>query len=168
MTAPRPYQTMEDLIASGHTLQGDSRRVSIQGDLTPHMPSIRASMANLLTPTGKEPASGHKFDHESDLSKASVSFFRSIGLRDRTDYDISRGGELAGWYFHIRESKGNPYTLDYVVLFLTGEWCEIELKSATGKLTDIQSAILNYGGPVFRCDTIEQVQSAVFAVKGEK
>lgn len=48
---------------------------------------------------------------------------------------------VRGWQVHVARTIGNPYLLDILLLGNDGRYMEFELKTDTGKLSDIQEAL---------------------------
>ena len=115
-----------------------------------------------------QPQAESKADYEAEkeLDAACVKMFRALGLRSRTDGDITAGGPVAGWYIHLHDTKRNPVILDYLILWhKTGRYCEIELKSRSGKIRPIQKRILEHGGASYLCRTVDEARRAVLQAR---
>jgi hypothetical protein len=67
------------------------------------------------------------------------------------------GGKL-GWQVHVCRAIGNPYLLDLVLLRHDGTWQWIELKTAKGKLSDIQ-VLLTKRTPEIVCRSLDEVKN---------
>jgi hypothetical protein len=161
MTAPRPFVSREEMAQRGLSIVGDP--------VTPQMPSVMQSIKNILAPqstymgqTIDRADSEAGYEMEGQLADECVKLFRSLGLRARTDHDITAGGTVEGWYVHIPNAKKNPYLLDYLILWHNiGAYCEIEIKSKSGAIRPIQKAILEHGGVSYLCRNIQEVKDAL-------
>jgi hypothetical protein len=81
--------------------------------------------------------------------------------RDKThilggaNYDCRRG-----WYIHVARAIGNPYCADLIILDRRGRYLEIELKTSTGPVSDIQKALIASDGiPIAR--SVEEARRLV-------
>jgi len=102
---------------------------------------------------------------EKEFQYQVESYLELIGFAKRNKKSIlstqGQGGKL-GWQIHISRAIGNPYVLDVILFDHYGRFLEFELKTATGKLSDLQELIVSGRGHlVCRCmdDVIEVVQA---------
>lgn len=113
-------------------------------------------------PARHKPNEGDWQGKEKDLQKHVEEFLQTIGFEKRTKKAIERtegkGGKL-GWQIHVARTIGNPYLLDILLLGNDGHWLELELKTATGRLTD-QQALLVSEGKV--CRKLTDVKAEIF------
>jgi hypothetical protein len=128
------------------------RGLTIEGETPPPSPLVQSPQNILLS---KPP----KHAKESELQRNVEGYLQLHGYRPRTPDEIKRGGECAGWYIHIHNAQGNPIILDLLILSAEGWFCEIELKSETGKPTEEQSELVKRGG--YLCRTLEEVKQAM-------
>ena len=133
--------TLEDIKARGFTECNPS--------------GVAASMRGLVVPTAKRTKAGQ----ESQLQRDCEGWLRLHGYRPRTPDEIKRPGPCAGWYIHLHKAQGNPILLDLLILSADGWYCEIELKSETGKPTSEQEELIARDG--YLCRTLEQMKSAI-------
>jgi hypothetical protein len=122
---------------------------------------VSRSMGGLIVPRGIDKPKSVKAGKESQLQKDVEGWLRLQGYRPRTPYEITRPGQCAGWYIHLngKHAQGNPIILDLLILSAEGWYCEIELKSETGKPTTEQEELIRRGG--YLCRTLEEVKSAI-------
>jgi len=90
---------------------------------------------------------------EKELQGLCENWLTLHGFRRRTPEEIARQGHCAGWFIHMHETKRNPIILDLLILFQSGKYIEIELKTSTGKPSEEQKALLVRGGIL--CRTLE-------------
>ena len=91
---------------------------------------------------------------ERELQRLCENWLTLHGFRRRSPEDIVRPGPCAGWFVHLHEAKHNPILLDILILHDDGRWQEVELKTATGKTTREQEALIARGGHL--CRTLEE------------
>jgi len=100
---------------------------------------------------------------EPDFHRVVEHYLGLIGFAKRNKSSIigslGRGGRM-GWQIHISRAIGNPYLLDILLLDHKGRYLELELKTAKGRLTDIQAAILT-GKEHLVCRCTEDVEAIV-------
>lgn len=100
---------------------------------------------------------------EKDLQRAVNRALKTMGYAPRASKTIlateGRGG-VAGWYIHVNRAPGNPILLDVLILHKSGRWMEIELKTATGKPSECQAALLTQSNAAL-CRSVEAVVKAV-------
>ena len=97
------------------------------------------------TPTQPAPTGHTPAGTESCLQGACESWLESRGYARRTPKLIQRH-ESGRWYIHIHKAARNPIILDLLILdSTTGRYCEVELKTDTGKLTPDQRALVLRG-----------------------
>ncbi len=90
------------------------------------------------------PNPGHWHGKESDLQAQVNASLRRHGYAPRDKAHIlgpRHGTGSRGWYIHVPRAIGNPYLLDVLVLANDGRFLELELKTACGQLSPIQSAL---------------------------
>lgn len=106
---------------------------------------------------------------EGGLQKAVNAVLRSMGYwpRDKRSILATRGDSAAmiqrerrGWYLHVSRSIGNPYVLDLLILDGRGRYLEIELKTATGDLSEIQEALVAADN-LRVCRSVDEARGAV-------
>jgi hypothetical protein len=100
---------------------------------------------------------------EPEFQRAAEAMLTCLGYAKRKTKPIlqtmGRGGRN-GWQLHIVNSIMNPYTLDFLLKDHKGRCLEFELKTAKGKLTEIQQALVDGGGlPV--CRSLDEVRAVV-------
>ena len=100
---------------------------------------------------------------EGDMQRSVEAILLAMGYAKRCKNSImatlGKGGRK-GWQVHISRAIGNPYVMDLLLLDHTGRYLEIELKTATGKLSEIQQALIDGGGmPV--CRSLDEVRAVV-------
>jgi hypothetical protein len=100
---------------------------------------------------------------EGDFQREAESLLTLLGYTKRNKRGIldtlGKGGRN-GWQVHIARAIGNPYVLDVLLLDHSGRYLEMELKTATGKLSEIQQALIDGGGlPV--CRSLDEVRAVV-------
>jgi hypothetical protein len=100
---------------------------------------------------------------EGDFQRETEAVLTLLGYAKRNKRGIldtlGKGGRK-GWQMHISRAIGNPYVLDVLLFDHAGRCLEIELKTATGKLSDIQQALVDGGGmPV--CRSLDEVRAVV-------
>ena len=69
------------------------------------------------------------------------------------------GGKL-GWQVHVCRAIGNPYLLDLLLLRHDGTWQWIELKTAKGALSDMQT-LLTKRTPDIVCRSMDEFKELV-------
>lgn len=92
----------------------------------------------------------HEEKAEKNIQSAVESYLIHLGYERRTPEDIKRGMSDSGYFIHLHATKRNPIILDLLVLSHAGTYLEIELKTATGKLTPEQECLVSYGGSLAR------------------
>jgi hypothetical protein len=95
----------------------------------------------------------HEAQTEKELQRLCEAWLTLHGFRRRSPEDIARPGPCAGWFIHLHETRQNPILLDLLILFQSGKYIEIELKTSTGKPSEEQKALLVRGGIL--CRTLE-------------
>lgn len=100
---------------------------------------------------------------EGDMQRAVEAILLAMGYAKRCKNSImatlGKGGRK-GWQVHISRAIGNPYVMDLLLLDHSGRYLEIELKTATGKPSEIQQALIDGGGlPV--CRSLDEVRAVV-------
>lgn len=128
------------------------------------MQSVQPSVTSPAPPRKRQPKLPanplHFHGVEKDLQKQVEVYLDTIGFSKRTAKVITttqgRGGAL-GWQVHISRAIGNPYVLDILLLSHSGRYLELELKTATGTLSDLQRLLTN--GNV--CRSLDEVKEAV-------
>lgn len=117
-----------------------------------------------LPPTTVKPISSDAWQGKEPCLQLHVEkFLHTLGFAKRTRKMIlatgGQGGAL-GWQVHVSRAIGNPYLLDILLLGRDGRYLEIELKTAKGRLSDVQSALVaGLGCQV--CRSLEDVKRAV-------
>jgi hypothetical protein len=100
---------------------------------------------------------------EPEFQRATEAMLSVLGYAKRKTKPIlqtmGRGG-WRGWQLHIVNSMMNPYMLDFLLLDHKGRRLEFELKTAKGKLTEMQQLLVDGGGlPV--CRSLDEVRAVV-------
>lgn len=80
---------------------------------------------------------------ESDIQAQVEAWLRSHGYWPRSPKFLTGDRPPRGWYVHVHQARGNPIMLDLLVLDEARGHCEIELKTATGRIRADQQAILD-------------------------
>ena len=112
-------------------------------DLPPHLQDqARAQLAAgaKAVPPPNAPAdhvpTGQQKRDEKQLQNACERWLTLHGYRRRTPDDIAADDGLCrGYFVHLHDAKRNPILGDLLILHKNGRYLEIELKTATGKLT---------------------------------
>jgi hypothetical protein len=121
------------------------------------------SIGGLIVPRGisADKPKSVKAGKEPQFQKDVEGWLRLQGYRPRTPYEITRPGPCAGWYIHLngKHAQGNPIILDLLILSAEGWYCEIELKSETGKPTTEQEELIKRGG--YLCRTLDEVKQVL-------
>jgi hypothetical protein len=93
----------------------------------------------------KEPVNPAWFTgKEKDLQKMVESWLSKNGFAKRTKKAIMEtngAGGTVGWQLHFPRNIGNPYLGDILLLRHDGQYLELELKTATGELSDLQAML---------------------------
>ena len=108
---------------------------------------------------------------EREIQATVESWLRQNGYRPRTAEWLDGARPERGWYFHLGNPRRNPYLLDLMVWTNGGNVVEFELKTATGRISDEQQAIIKAtGASVFRSAqaAIEWLQANGYGRGGEK
>ena len=86
--------------------------------------------------------------NEAQLQKSVEAYLIQLGYEKRTTSEIQRSKPRSGWQVHLHAAKKNPMLLDLLILGNDGRYLELELKTATGKLSDDQKKLVEHGGSV--------------------
>jgi len=93
---------------------------------------------------------------EKILQQNAENFLGLRGYRHRTPDDImGSDGSERGYVIHLNETKRNPILLDILILGADGRYIEIELKSASGRLSDEQARIIMHSENAFLVNRFE-------------
>ena len=87
---------------------------------------------------------------EKEIQSQVEAWLIHHGFERRTKDDITRGMSESGYFIHLYEAKRNPIILDLLILSHTGRYLELELKTATGPVTQEQKCLIAYGGSLAR------------------
>ncbi len=112
-------------------------------DLNPH---IFSPEQKPITPEVKENLtqtfSKGTIKAEKELQNLCESWLMLNGYLRRSTGDIEHAREGAKYFVHLNEAKRNPILLDLLIMGADGRYIEIELKTATGRLSVEQSSII--------------------------
>lgn len=86
--------------------------------------------------------------NEAQLQKFVEAYLSQLGYEKRNPSEILRQKPPSGWQVHLHKTKKNPILLDLLILRNDGSYLELELKTATGKLSEEQEKLVEYGGSV--------------------
>lgn len=104
--------------------------------------------ADLGLKTADERIASISAKNEAQLQKSIEAYLSQLGYEKRTTSEIQRSKPRSGWQVHLHKTKKNPILLDLLILGHDGSYLELELKTATGKLSEEQEKLVEYGGSV--------------------
>ena len=115
-------------------------------------PEVRKELKVLSTAELAEKGKARETLEDRAVQRQIEALLRHKGYMPRTEEAIMEGSPK-GWFIHYNpvKTKGNPYILDLLIWREDGTAVlELELKTKTGKPSEIQKAILNAS----RCSAI--------------
>jgi len=98
---------------------------------------------------------------ESAFQRDAERWLEFRGWWRRSPRDIEAGDPPMGWQLHFPKAKGNPLILDLILLRRDGQWIEIELKTATGRLARHQRQLVDRQENAYLCRSLDELRHVV-------